>query len=301
MFENQNPDRKAQNMSALLALIILLGIVLPIPIGAGFADWMNATNAPVTPSERYKEAPFELTGTDLYNETGYRPFFNWYNCTEDTELERHYVYMVAGVLTANAESTDGNGYENTDTAAMKSWRSGFPWWEVHFDYTAKQAYVDGVVRLVLNLDSDDEWIEPPSAAVGGKGLLSEPEEDRDREAVTVTLSAGGVVFYAETLSVTGKGSVEAEVLVDVNDLRMAIMNEGDVSFFKLRVVGHDIRPIDMTDSEFQTFNIGKVFARDDGLYLAAVISTICAAVGIFVVQPHYSLPVGQSKSRKRGY
>jgi hypothetical protein len=302
MFETQNPDRKAQNMSALLALIILLGIVLPIPIGAGFADWMNATNAPATPSDRFIEVnTFDLTGSTLYNETGYRPYFNWYNCSDDTELEKHYVELTAGILTANDGSTEGEGYDNTDKDKMDDWDSGYPWWEVYFNYTAKEAYTDGVIKLVLNMDSDSEYNETLSYAGGGKGLLSEPELGEDKEVVTVTLSAGGVVFYAETLATDGKGIVEAEVLIDVDDLRMAIMNAGEMSHFKLKVVGHDIRPIDMADSEFQSYNVGKTFARDDGLYLAAVISTICAAIGIFLVQPKYSLPIGSSKSRKRGY
>lgn len=293
-------------MAELLAIIILLGVILPIPLGAGFADWMNEVNAPVALDQKYAEvAGFEYGTSAVYDTTGYKSYFFWYDNTDGTEAwQKHAVTMDATPkLIANNESTEGAGYNNTDTEAMDDWDNGFPYWEVYFNYTAMDAYADGLIRIVLELDSSDEEYDdaPNYVAAGGTGLLSEPEEDEDKEIVTVTLSAGGVVFYSETLATTSTGDVEADFIVDVNDLRQAIIADGPLSFFKLRVVGHDVRPIEMGDSGFYTYNAPKLFARDDGLYLAAMISTILAALGIFLVQPHYSLPVGTGKNRKRGY
>lgn len=303
VFETQTPNRKAQNMAALLALVLLMGIVLPIPIGAGFADWINDLNAPDTVDLKYTEiSTFDLDTDDLYAGTGYKPYFNWWNDTDATK-NRHNVSMSAHKLTADFLSTDGNQYANNYSVyadpddSPDEWNNGIPYWEVYFNYTAKQAYEDGVIKFELALTSAATW----ENVSGGKGLLSQPEAGDDREVVTVTFSAGGIEFYTETLSTSGDGEVEAEVLVDINDLRTAIMNGGAQSYFTLRVTGHDVRPIDMTDSAFLTYNVPKLFGRDDALYITSMISVICAALGIFLVQPRYSLPFGGEKTRKRGY
>jgi hypothetical protein len=303
VFETQTPNRKAQNMAALLALILLMGIVLPIPIGAGFADWMNNLNAPDNVDTKYTEiSTFDWDTDALYTGTGYKPYFNWWNDTDATK-NKHNVNMSAHKLTADFLSTDGNQYANNysvyDSAkdSPDRWDNGIPYWEVYFNYTAKQAYDEGVIKFEIALTSAATW----ENVSGGKGLLSQPEEGEDKEVVTITLSAGGVEFYTETLSTSGDGDVEAEALVDINDLRTAIMNGGAQSYFTLRVTGHDVRPIDMTDSAFMTYNVPKLFGRDDALYIVSMISVICAALGIFLVQPRYSLPFGGEKTRKRGY
>jgi hypothetical protein len=202
-------------------------------------------------------------------------------------------------LTADQFSTDLNEYNNSlSTDDGPEWDNGFPYWEVYFNYTAKDAYDDGVVKFALNLGAAASW----ENATGGKQLLSKPDSsDDDREVVTVTFSAGGVTFFSETLATSSDGDVEENITVDVNDLRMAIMNSGVESFFKLKVTGHDVRPIDMTGSAFYSYNVNKLFGRDDGLYIVSMISVICAALGIFLVQPRYSLPFGNVKTRKRGY
>jgi hypothetical protein len=305
VFETQTPNRKAQNMAALLALILLLGIVLPIPIGAGFADWVNGINAPDDLDNRYTEigsitgqTSFDFDTDALETGTGYKPYFYWWNDTDAT-LNKHNVTMSTHKLTADQFSTDLNEYNNSlSTDDGPEWDNGFPYWEVYFNYTAKDAYDDGVVKFALNLGAAASW----ENATGGKQLLSKPDSsDDDREVVTVTFSAGGVTFFSETLATSSDGDVEENITVDVNDLRMAIMNSGVESFFKLKVTGHDVRPIDMTGSAFYSYNVNKLFGRDDGLYIVSMISVICAALGIFLVQPRYSLPFGNVKTRKRGY
>jgi hypothetical protein len=300
VFENQTPTRKAQNMAALLAIILLLGIILPIPIGAGFADWINSVNAPDKIDTRFTEIDtFDFDSGELEDGTGYKPYFYWWNDT-DASKNKHNVSMATYKLTPDVLSTDGNQYNNSlTTDDGPEWDNNFPYWEVYFNYTAKEAYEDNVVKFSLKLGAVSSW----GNATGGKELLSKPDaSDDDREPVTVTLSAGGVTLYKKTLSTSSDGDVEINTTLDINDLRRAIINDGVESYLKLKVTGHDARPIDMTGSALYSYNVNKLFGRDDGLYLVSMISVICAALGIFLVQPRYSLPFGdKTKTRKRGY
>ena len=310
VFEGQSQFRKAQNMAALLALIILVGVVLPIPIGAGFADWVNEVNAPVAIDDKYAEiSTFDFDSAALYTGSGFKPYFYWYNGS-DSGMNKHNVTMVAAThnLTANHLSADDdNTYAvNVTGNDAPDWSEGRPYWEVYLNYTAVDAYDDNVVRFRIYMDSPNTLAAGAGAActnvTGGKGLLSTEDGDGDdREAVSVAFTAGGVTFYETTLAATGDGEIDLNVSVDTNDLRQAIMNAGAEAFFKIKVTGHDIRPIDMTGSAFYSYNVAKLFGRDDGLYLVSMISVICAALGIFLVQPRYSLPIGRTGGKRRGY
>lgn len=315
MFEGQSQFRKAQNMAALLAIIILIGIILPIPIGAGFADWMNSVNAPVSIDEKYTEiSEFDWDGSNLETSTGYKPYFYWWNASGNTN--KHNVSMSTKLLTANGASKDDNNvylmnatYPTLADDSEADWDEGIPYWEVYFNYTAKDAYADNVIRIGLTLDSPNDWASGGSNVTKGDSLLSYADYTDDADEVktcTVELSAGDVVFFSKTLSYSGDedGEIEKNFTIDVNDLRTAIMNQGAQSYWKLKVRGHDIRPIDMDGCSFQSYNVNRLFGRDDGLYLVSMVSVICAALGIFLVQPRYSLPIGntQTGSRKRrGY
>ena len=292
VFENQHPGRRAQNMAALLALVIMLGILLPIPIGANFADWINGQNAPSNIDTKFTEGPFVWTDNDLYAGTGYKPYFSWWNGSNDNSLNKHNVTMTSGVLDADLASIDdNNAYNNTDTTDYgPDWDNGIPVWLVTFNYTAKQAYTDNVVKIGIKMTSDYSV----DTVSGGKKMLSCPDgtHSDEYEAVTVELSAGGVTFYTATLPSTGDGLIEQNATISTNDLRLAIMGGGDEAFFTLKVTGHDIRPIDMGGSAFYTYNVAKLFGRDDGLYITSMVSIIAAALGIFLVQPRWNLPLG---------
>jgi hypothetical protein len=93
------------------------------------------------------------------------------------------------------------------------------------------------------------------------------------------------------------GEIEVNFTVATNDLRQAIMTAGAESYWKLTVRGHDIRPISISASSFQSYNVNRLFGRDDGLYLVSMVSVIAAALGIFLVQPRYSLPIGNSVTK----
>jgi hypothetical protein len=211
---------------------------------------------------------------------------------------------VTHALTATELSEDDNNYYNLSASgdAQPDWSAGVPYWEVWFNYTAKQAYADNVVKIDLNLDSANTYATANTDA-SGDGLLSKDEDgDMDNYACTITLTAGGVTLYEATITEDSDDTnIEAKVDIMLDDLRLAIIDSGDQSFFKLKVTGHDIRAIDMTDSAMFSYNVAKLFSRDDGLYLTAIISLIAAALGIFLVQPKYSLPMGRNTPRRRGY
>jgi hypothetical protein len=314
MFEGQSQFRKAQNMAALLAIIILIGIILPIPIGAGFADWMNSVNAPVSIDDKYAETDqFDWDGAALETSTGYKPYFYWWNASGNTN--KHNVTMDTRALTAAGTSKDDNNvylmnasYASISDDSEVDWDEGIPYWEVYFNYTAKDAYADNIVRIGIALDSVNTWASGGSNVTKGDSLLSYGDYTDDADEVktcTVELSAGDVVFYSKTLSYSGDedGEIEVNFTIETNDLRQAIMNGGAQSYWKLKVRGHDIRPISMDGSSFQAYNVNRLFGRDDGLYLVSMISVICAALGIFLVQPRYSLPIGNTNGtrKRRGY
>jgi len=290
VFENQTPTRKAQNMAAILAVIVLIGVLISAPVGAGFADWINSVNAPDSIDQKYIETnEFDFDGTNnLGHTTGYKPYFYWWNGTGTKN--KHNITTATYRLTPDLLSTDGNQYDNSDTSDDgPDWDEGVPYWEIYFNYTALDAYKDNIVQIRLNLDSCDSCWEN---CTHGRGLLSAPDasDGDDREPVTVTLSAGDITFFKETLSSSEDGTVEEQITVDVNDLRRAIINEGVESFFVLKVTGHDVRQINMQDSGMYAYNVQKLFDRDDGLYLACTIAALCSALGIFLVQPRYNLP-----------
>jgi hypothetical protein len=317
VFEGQSQFRKAQNMAALLAIIILIGVILPIPIGAGFADWVNEVNAPVAIDDKYTEiSTFDFDSAAIYSGSGYKGYFYWWNASGTQN--KHNVTMVTAThnLTANHLSKDDdNTYNNANGTLIDDyepqWTEGRPYWEVYFNFTATDAYEDNVVRIRLVLESPNTLSVGAGAnekgnwtiSAGGKSLISTSDDAGDiddRESVSVALTAGGVTFYETTLSATGDGEVDINVTVATNDLRQAIMNGGAESFFKLKVTGHDIRPIEMDGSAFYSYNVARLFGRDDGLYLVSMISVICAALGIFLVQPRYTLPIGRT-GRRRGF
>lgn len=317
VFEGQTQFRKAQNMAALLALIILIGVILPIPIGAGFADWMNSVNAPVEIDDKYAEInTFDFDDAALEDGTGFKPYFYWVNASGDQQ--KHPVTMLSGALRAANESKDddqlyimNSAYDDIDDDREVEWEGNpDPHWIVYFNYTAKDAYDDNVVRMKLNITSPnyDPWNDNTTSnvTISGKGLISCSDADTDdKEPCTVTFTAEGMdgtPLYKKTLSSDGDGDVEEIITIDTNWLREAVMNEGATSFFKLEIWGHDIRDVDISDSEMQSYNVNRLFGRDDGLYLVAMISVISAALGIFLVQPRYSLPIGNTGTRKRrGY
>lgn len=301
VFESQHPGRRAQNMAALLALVIMLGILLPIPIGAGFADWINQTNAPTSLDERYVASDaFDLIGDDaLYTKGEYAPYFNWYNGS-DSPLNQVNVTLVDGVLSTNDDtSVDENQIYalNAEDEAAPDWKDGgIPYWEVYFDYTPKMMYDDNIVQIGIVMTSPLK-AGTPNIVNDSKQMLSFPTEDYDEEdfeAVTVTLSAGGVDLYKTIIPTDDNGKIADEdqkVIIETSTLREAVMNGGD-DYIKLTVTGHDIRDINMTGSALYTYNATKLFGRDDGLFITSMISIIMAALGIFLVQPRWNLPLG---------
>ena len=310
VFENQHPGRKAQNMAALLAIVILLGILLPIPLGANLGDWLNEQNAPTNIDTKYAplaDATFNLTDTGaLYTATGYKPLFTWHNHSDNGNTNEVNVTMVDGVLTTeDRTSIDDNQVYNLSAADpdYPDWDNGEPTWTMFFNITAKEMYADGVVQIGMVVTSPNT-ANAPNEVTDGKALLSFKDKDYDTDeysTVTYTLSAGGVELKAWKLTSSGNGKIDENFTVSTDLLRQCIIAGGDTSFLKLEVKGHDIRDIDMTGSGIYTYNAVKQFSRDDGLVFMSLISIIVAAIGIFLVQPKYNLPIGQGRGRGRRF
>lgn len=293
VFDRQNPQRRTQNMSALLAIVIMIGLILPIPVGAGFADWLNEVNAPTAIDDKYvaftNDTETQLYKWDLYDGTGYKPYFYWYNETDEL---KHNVTNDAndGILVADLDETDGVWqYVYTDGTAddTADWTDdgAAPYWLITYDYTAKAAYDDNVVKFHLMLND-----------------LVGVENDPEETGVNVQLTAGGVTFYSGTLAYDeSDDEVDVNITITPELLRAAIIEGGATSYFQLKVIGHGAYTaaqangtaeltLDMSGTAVYTYNVAKLFGRDDGLYLAAMISTILAALGIFLVTPKYNLP-----------
>jgi hypothetical protein len=242
---------------------------------------------------------FDLIGDDaLYTKGEYAPYFNWYNGS-DSPLNQVNVTLVDGVLSTNDDkSVDENNayilYAAGD--AKPDWDKGTPYWEVYLDYTPKMMYDDNIVQIGIVMTSPLKAASP-NVVNDSKQMLSFPADPYDEDelgAVTVTLSAGGVDLYKTIIPADGNGKIadaDQKVIIDTSTLRQAIMTGGD-EYIKLTVTGHDIRDINMTGSALYTYNATKLFARDDGLYITSMISIIMAALGIFLVQPRWNLPLG---------
>jgi hypothetical protein len=282
-------------MSALLAIVIMIGLILPIPIGAGFADWMNEVNAPTLIDDKYvaftNDTATQLYEWDLNDGTGYKAYFYWSNHTGD-EM-KHNVTNAAndGILEADLHAVDSawhydyvlNTGQNADD--MVDWEKQVPYWLVTFDYSAKQAYADNIVQFHLMMDH-----------------LVGVENDAEETGVTVQLTAGGVTIYTTTIAYDeADDEIDTNITLTPEILRAAIIGGGATSYFQLKVVGHGANTfaqsngtaeltLDISGTQLYTYNVAKLFGRDDGLYLAAMISTILAALGIFLVTPKYNLP-----------
>jgi hypothetical protein len=241
---------------------------------------MNGNNAPADESTRYTEitaqtgVTFNMDGTAFKSSGSYKSQYVWENTTGDKNYNN--VTHSAGVISVETNSTAGNA-----VTGNISWPQMLPEFRIWFDYTAKNAYADNVVRVRLYI-----------------GSIHVSSQDYAR---TVTFSAGGITFFTTTIAKSDSTSIIDENLtIDVNDLRRAIINDGDLSYFKLVITAQDTT-LTIANSAMYCYNINKWFARDDGLFFVGVLACAITFAGIFLVQPKYSLPVGRSPPRKGGW
>ena len=284
--ENMNTQRKSQRWAAMLAVFILLGLLVLMPLGGGLADYMNAANAPDAEVTRFAKiadqtgVTFDMDSDAFKAVRGYESYYvvknstgyiNYYNVTHSSGV------ISVTTYNANGENFIGNAENYT---ANVTWAQMHPYFLIYFDYTAKSAYADNVVRIRLYLSN---------LYVSG-----------NPHARTITLSAGGQTFYTATLAQTDSDSyIDENITINVNDLRRAIIEDGIKSYFTLKVTAQD-NVLSIAESAMFAYNVPKLFGRDDALYVVGALSCAIMLAGIFLVQPRYSLPFGSKKPGKPG-
>jgi len=282
MGQDENKNRKSQRKAAVVAVAILMGLLITWPIGGGFADWANASNAPTDAADRYEAVAtqdtvtFDMDATAFKNSGSYKSYYIWENASGDVHYSN--VTQTAGVLTVTATST-----ANLAIIGNISWNVN-PYYRLYFDYTAKQAYDDNVVRIRLYLN----------------GVYVAAHE----EARTITLTSGGITFFTKTLPKTDTDAyIDENVTINVNDLRRAIVNSpgaGEEAYFMLKITAQDTT-LSILNSMAYAYKVTKLTQRDDALFLVGVIAVAATAIGIFAVQPQYSIPIGKTGPKKGGF
>jgi len=280
MWENVAQARKSQRWAAIMAVCILTGLLILMPVGGAFADWLNSTNAPSEEEKRYDEitgqtgVDFDMDKTPFKNSGDYKSYYIWKN--ETGEKNYNNVTHTNGVISVQQKSTAGNAIEGNI-----SWNEMDPYFEIWFDYTAKEAYDDNVVRCRLYVTG-----------------IYVPAHKKDR---TITFSAGDVEFYSVTIEKDDTdNTVDKNITINVNDLRRAIINKGDQSYFKLVVTAQDTT-MSIAGSAMYNYNCTKLFGRDDGLFFIGALCSAITFAGVFLVQPRYSLPFGGKKGKGGGF
>lgn len=275
------PDiRRSQQAAAILAIIILSSLLLMFPVGGGFADYLNSIQAPEDETLRFKEAnswstiDFDMDATAFKSNSGFKSYYVWYNTTGYKNYNN--VTHTSGVISVNPTSTAGN-----TIASNISWSQGDPYFEIVFDYTAKQMYDDNICKILLKLDS--------------LYVSSHPK------ARTVTLTAGDVTLYSTTIAKTDtEGDLEQNITLDANKLREAIINKGIKSYLTLKITGQDTT-LTIAGSKTYTYNVTKLTGRDEALFFIGAITVAITFAGVFLVQPGYSLSFGRKNGKGGGY
>ena len=284
MWDNIDKARRSQRMAAFCALCILIGLLIPFPVGGQLADWLNGSLAPTDEDARYVKIATQDGVTFDMDSTAFRTGVSEY-CSKyvwknsSGYLNYNNVSHTAGVISVTALSTSGNNVSNSSTGP--DWTQMHPEFRIYFDYTAKDAYNDNVVRIRL--------------------YVSNLYVSSHKYARTITLSAGGVTFYTTTLAQTDTTNyIDKNITIDVNDLREAIINAGEKSYWKLTVTAQDTT-LSIANSAMYCYNVTKLTSRDDGLFIGGVIGVVLVWMGIFLVQPRYSLPFGKKKGKTGGF
>jgi hypothetical protein len=271
--------RKSQRWATILAIAVLASLLVLLPVGGSFADGLNAINAPEEEADRYVEitsqdgVTFDMDSTSLKSSDGFESYYIWYNSSNVKNYNN--ISHSSGVVSVESTSTAENAINGNI-----SWDDGLPYFELYFDYSAQDAYDDNVVRIWLQLDN-----------------LYQSSNNYARDIV---LSAGGVTFYSKTISKDDTdGSLDENITINVNDLREAIINEGEDSYFCLKITAQDTS-LSFAGSGLYNYNVTRLFSRNDALYLVSGLATAISFAGVFLVSPKYSLPFGKTKSSKKG-
>lgn len=281
MWDKIDSQRKSQRNSALMAIFIIVLLLVPIPIGAGFADWINGQNAPDDEASRYAEidsqtgVTFNMDSTAFRNTGGYRSYYVWENASGDVYYCN--VTHAAGVISVAANSTAGLNH-----SSHLSWAVAKPYYSIYLDYTALQAYTDNVVRIRLYIT----------------GLYVAA----NAYARTITLSAAGQTFYTTTLAKTDTDNyMDVNISINTNDLRKAIIEDGGgkTAYFNLKVTAQDTT-LSIANSAMYAYSVTKLAQRDDYVMYAGFIVAIIAWAGIFLVTPKYSLSIGKKTGPDKG-
>ncbi len=285
MVGTANDQRKSQRASTIAALAIVVGLLLCWPAAAGFADWMNESNAPDVgeTNARFVEADswdtvsFNMDSTALKDTGSFDSQYVWENASGDTLYSN--ITHSAGVITTTAESTVGA----VGIVGNISWTSAIPYYEIYFAYTAKQAYEDNVVQIWLQVDG-----------------ISNTES----KAKSVALTVGGVTLYSKSIAATDNDDdIDENITINANDLRRAIIdddNGGNTAYFKLKVVGAKHTGLTFAGSAMYTYNAQSLMGRDEPLILMGALVCAITAIGIFVVQPKYSMPILRNNNPGKG-
>jgi hypothetical protein len=279
MWENVNSQRRAQRYAAMSAAMILVALLVMWPVGGAAADWLNSTWAPTDEADRYQTVDTQ-DDVDFVMETGAlkasgdeMSYYIWENSSGDVHYNN--ISNSAGSISVDSDTATSG----VDITGNRSWNV-LPYFRIYFDYTALEAYEDNVVQIRLHIQQLD------------------PSQDKSR---SITLSAGGVTFYSKSISASDTtDEIDKNITIDANQLREAIINAGEKSYFKLIVKGVD-DTIDISGSTMYTFASSNLVERDDPLMLFGALTIAATYLGIIAVQPHNSLPFSKKGTKKGGF
>lgn len=279
MWENVNGQRRAQRFAAMSAVLILVSLVVMWPVGGTAADWLNSTWAPSDEAERYQtvatqdDVTFDMDGDAFRDASDEKTYYIWENASGDTHYSN--VTGLPSVMTTTDTATSG-----VTITGNRSW-TVLPYYRLYFDYTALEAYQDNVVQIRLHITGLDAG------------------QDKSR---SVDFSAGGISLYSN--SWTGSDTtdeLDVNITIDTNDLREAIINENEQSYFKLIIKGVDSSGVSLSGSTMYTYASSNLVSRDDPLMLFGALTIAATFLGIMAVQPHNSLPFSKKGTKKGGF
>jgi len=291
-------ERMQQWKAGFLALVLLVSMALIIPATGSFADWYNELNADHTTATSIFSGLDTIDTTNGYNMDGTtavrfataafeapKSYFYWYNTsTTHAPLNKNNITaLTAGVPTVTGNST-ADQVMNATTAAPNT--NGWPYWVIVFDYTAWDAYYDNAVRIKLNFTGLHT------------GTASSTLGDWTQ---VINLYWGDTANLVYSATVAAEDSTyEIDIDLDVNDLRLAIVDHGRLAGFLTLKVTREDAVISLNGCAISGYSATNLVSRDDALGVGMMAIGVLGFVGAIIVQPSISLNNLLSRGKKTG-